>query len=1213
MSIYARFNPVAIKITAALSFCVAMAGMSVPSQAALSLSDSPLFLSVNVAPNIVMTLDDSGSMAWGYVPDGISGTAGTRRYASAHFNPQYYNPNVKYTIPTRHDGVVYTTSFNSARRNGFDSSRGTRDLRTQYRVTATYRNDETSDASQAINPAADYSTALQTSNVQAYYYKYVSTNAGCNGTKTDEDCYTRVLVDNNSGPATVDLDGNGVVGNVQDKDERQNFANWYSFYRTRALTTISGAMSAIGQVSDGTVRLAWQALNNTSATSCRGFGTTSPGTCRGYTSTTYDNRIRNLNSAHRTQFFDFLSRFSSESGTPLRTAMERAGQYYQRVGVNSPYAADPQVSVGTELSCRKNYHVMMTDGIWNDTVTAYGNADNTTTTLGDGVSSYTPQAPYRDTQNSDSLADIAFFYWHSDLRGDLSNNVAPYMPDQSGTTTQKFWNAKNNPATWQNMVNFTVGLGLSGTLTNPAWAGSTYTGDYPNLVSGAVLWPNTGANATGNVADLWHAAINSRGQFFSAESPDDLGNAFKVILNSILTANPSAAALAANSTSLQSGTLIYQASFDSSDWSGRFKALPVQGDGSVGAALWDAATLLPAHASRNILSHNGTSPITFNWTNLSAAQKTALNADGFGTVDSRGSDRLSWLRGDTSKEVRFYNATTNPTATFRNRVATVLGDTINSDPAFVKSEDYGYTSLPLGALGQSTYAAFVTGKSTRPPMIYVGANDGMLHGFRSDTGAADSGREIFAYVPAAVYDNLSKLTSQSYIHKPFVDGSPSAGDAYINGAWKTVLLGSLGGGGKAVFALDITNPFAMSTGQVLWEFQDAADLGFTLAQAQIARLNNGVWAAIFANGYNSFNDRAYLYIVNLETGALIKKIPAGASTSNGLSTPVLYDDNGDKTVDAIYAGDLQGNMWKFDLNGSTVAAWGVANSGLPLFTARNASAQVQPITSQPRIGAHPNSGVLVHFGTGRYLVASDTSSTEVQSYYAIWDNGTPVTTTNRSELQAQTIVAETIEFGKAVRETSANTVNWAGGMRGWYLDLLPPLGTGGERITVRPLLLYDRTLFVTRKPSTDQCSPGGESWIMQLKADTGARYSSPLFDLNNDDKFTAPMPGGDTLASGNQASGIKTTVGIASTPVFLTGTGGGYGGASGEVGGLGTPVGNYSTTSPTSPSPDYGIVSGTSGATETFKLAPSPVPPPPPPCVGAGCGVPARVYWQQIL
>lgn len=1202
MSSHTLFNRVAIKSVSVLTFAAAMAGIAAPTQAALSLSDTPLFLSVNVAPNIAMTLDDSGSMAWGYLPDGIWNAAGSRRFASSDFNPMYYNPSVTYTIPARHDGVTYATSFDSARRNGFDASRGTVNLNTGYRVTHTYYNDTSSDSAQAQNPAADYSTANQNSGVRAYYYVFSSTITNinnCNGTKTDDDCYTRVELPNGNSASAVAA--------------RLNFATWYSFYRTRALTTISGAMSAIGQVSDGTVRLAWQSINATPYTSCQGFGAATAGTCRGYDNVNRDNRIRNLDAAHRTTFYNFLQRFSSDGGTPLRSATIRAGQYYERSGVNSPYAANPQVSVGTELSCRKNYHVIMTDGIWNtDNVTAYGNADNTAVTLGDGAS-YTPQAPYRDA-NSDSLADVAFYYWRSDLRTDLVNNVAPYMPDQSGTAVQKTWNAKNNPATWQHMVNFNVGLGLSGSLTNPLWGGNTYAGDYSNLVSNASNWPATGTNAVGNVADLWHAAINSRGQFFSAESPKDLGNAFQVILTSILAANPSAAALAANSTSLQNGPLVYQASFDSVDWSGHFKALPVQGDGSTGSALWDAATLIPAPGSRVILSWATTSAITFQWANLSAAQQAQLNTDAFGTVDGRGSERLNWLRGDATKEERNGGVHRNRAKSVlvngvQTVVANVLGDTVNSDPVFVKSENYGYASLPASVAGQNTYAAFVTGKSSRPPMIYVGANDGMLHAYRADSGDVNSGKEIFAYVPAAIYGNLSKLTTPPYIHKPFVDGSPAAGDAYIGGTWKTVLLGSLGGGGKAVFALDISNPTAMGTGQVMWEFQDASDLGFTVGQAQIARLNDGTWAAIIPNGYNSTSDRAYLYLVNLQTGALIKKIPAGVSTSNGLSTPVLYDSDGDKTVDAVYAGDLQGNMWKFDLTGSNVTAWGVANSGSPLFTARNASNQVQPITSQPRIGAHPNSGVLVHFGTGQYLTTADTTSTDVQSYYAIWDNGSAVATTNRSQLQAQTIVAETTEFGKSVRETSANTVDWAGGKRGWYMDLQSPLGSGGERITVRPALRYDRTIFVTRKPSTDQCVPGGESWIMQVTAESGARYATPVFDMNNDNAFTTGV-GGDNLASGKVVSGYKTSVGIASTPVFFTGTGGGYGGSNGEVGAVGSPDSSDSTTPPTTVSPDLAVISGTNGSTEAVKIFPGDVPPLPP---GGGGGSPVRVYWQQIL
>ena len=547
----------------------ALSLLALPAQAVLSLADNPLFLTVALPPNIVMTLDDSGSMISAFVPDKLLDpndpdyALNTRRFASADFNALYYNPRIRYTIPTRRDGVTYNTSFTSARRNGFDSTRGTRDLRTQYRVTVYYFNDLTANSAESLNPVSDY-PGNTNSNVAAYYYVFDSTNNNCNGLKADEDCYDRVVVSNTSGPTGVYTNtGEAIV-----KDERQNFANWYSFYRTRALTTISGAMSAVDLIDDNQVRFAWQSLNDTDFTSCNSFA--SGNTCRGYTATTYDNRIRELSATHRTNFYNFLQRFSSEGGTPLRTAIQRAGQYYSTSsGTNNPYAEFPQVSLGTELSCRKNYHVMMTDGIWNnDNITAYGNADSVAATLPDGIAFPASLAPYADG-NSNSVADIAFYFWRTDLRSDLVNNVPPYTIDRSGNVIDQYRNPKNDPATWQHMVNFNVGLGLTSTMINPVWGGSTYLGDYPLLVSAAKTWPATGVNATpGNVYDLWHSALNSRGQFFSAEAPQDIGNAFRTILNTISDATPSAAALAANSTSIVDGTLVYQAKFDTRDWSG---------------------------------------------------------------------------------------------------------------------------------------------------------------------------------------------------------------------------------------------------------------------------------------------------------------------------------------------------------------------------------------------------------------------------------------------------------------------------------------------------------------------------------------------------------------------------------------------------------------------------------------------------------------------
>ena len=1199
----------------ALLACLA----SLPVPAAQTLADTPLFLTQSVTPNLVITLDDSLSMGHAHVPDrlgqGTSGRAITngRRYKSSYYNPLYYNPFVTYNPPTRSDAVTYSTSFTAAYVNGFDTARGSINLSSNYTVTFMYQPDVSAttytsssncefistsdndtplggwkDCLRARNQSTDFPSKA-TSGVAAYYYLFWNQKAGqtqpnnCTGTaaqqKEDEDCYIKIDVGSNADVAA----GNNSTA------QKQNFANWFSFYRNRALSMMSGAMNSVTQLQSNQIRFAWQTLNTNG---CKSFGTT----CQGYDNVNRENRMRTLDAmksgsttlTHRQDFYGWLQRLTLSGSTPLREAMARAGDYYSASGLNSPYAQEPYVTLGTELSCRKNFHILFTDGLWNsnDNTNYGGNVDSTARTLPDGKS-YAAQYPYRNTSTaapsgysySNSLADIAFKYWATDLRtgAGMSNNVSPLIVDRSGTETQQYWNPKNDPATWQHMVNFTIGLGLGATLTDPAWGGSTYAGDYAALAAGTKFWPaidespTLGNEPMGHVYDLWHAAINSRGQFFSVDDPVALNSAFQAALTSILNANPSAAALAANSTSIQSGTLLYQARFDSQDWHGQLLAYPVGANGTVSSAQWDAATLLPAHASRTILTHNGTAGKTFTNCNssLSAAQKAALDTSSSGTVDNKCTDRMAWIRGDTSKEVRFSGGV------FRNRTVTVLGDIINSDPVYTFKEDHGYAASTVSMPEKSSYASYVTTKAGRVPMVYVGANDGMLHGFRADVGNAASGRELLAYVPAGVYTNLSKLTDPAYLHKYFVDGPPNVGDAYFSGAWKTVLLGGLGAGGRSVYALDVSDPENMSADSVLWEYADATDLGHTYSQPQIARLNNGDWAAIFGNGYNSSSDKAFLYIVRLSDGALLKKIAAGSATSNGLSTPTLHDIDNDKIVDYVYAGDLQGNLWKFDLTTSSTASWGLGNGGGPLFQARNASNHIQPITAKPSIGAHSDGGYLIYFGTGQYLTSFDLTNTQVQSFYAIWDKGTAGTIT-RSQLQAQTILAETTEFGFDARETSRNTVDWGGGKMGWYLDLISPSGTLlGERVVSTSLVIYDRVVFSTLLPSSDPCQPGGTSWVMELSAMTGGGTTDSVFDLNNDDTFDS----NDNLASGVAASGVKSSVGITKVPVWLE---------------------DVSSTGKA-----YKELSGTSGNIMTLKNKSS--------ATAGGSGTVTRVYWQQIL
>lgn len=1173
---------------AACSLCMA-AGTA---EAAIGLADEPLFLNVAVDPNIVVTLDDSGSMRWSSVPDAVvidTSLATTRRFRSSTFNALYYNPLVRYLPPKNAAGVSYANSnFAAAWINGLDPAKGTVNLSNNYMtsryydpsISATYGSrtggyDRVFDNPNGTGNASNFGTGttipyfelwngasydIYTKGVQAYYYKFDATNGGCNGTKGDDSCYDLVQVDSTSGPGTFDLNGDGSI-TLADRDERINFANWYSFYRNRVLATASGALLAFNDFPDN-VRLAWQALGT-----CASFG----GTCADKNGTSYDNKIRRFTGSHRTNFLNWLTRYPASYGsTPLRDAMLSAADYYTQTGITSPYADDPQVTAGNpELSCRKNYHIMFTDGIWNGDVNVTGgnrpgNADNTSiAALPDGTAYNTGNATstiFKDG-NSNSLADLAFKYWATDLRADLTNNVVPRTVDRTGNATQQYWNPKNNPATWQNMVNYTVGLGMTGTLLNPLWGGSTYAGDYSALAAGTKSWPATGSNVSpGNVYDLWHAAINSRGEFFSVESPSDLVDALKKVVKNIQEATPSAAALAANSTSIQTTSLVYQARFDSKDWSGDLIAFPVQANGSVGSALWQAKNRLPAASSRSIFTINSGAGVTFTaCNNLSATQKTALDTDSSGTVDSECTNRLNWLRGASITGMR-------------TRVS-VLGDIVNSNPVYTHAEDYGYAGATFSEA--SSYQAYVAAKGNRMPMVYVGGNDGMLHGFRADIGAADSGAEKFAFIPNAVFPNLSKLTDTNYTHKYFVDGGPAVGDAYDGTSWKTYLVGGLGAGGKSVYGLDVSNPGTPSTSLVKWEFTDT-DMGFSYSRPQIGRLPNGSWAAIFGNGYNSSSERAYLYIVNVETGGLIAKIAAGSTTANGLSSPVLYDSDDDKVIDTVYAGDLQGNLWKFDLSSATSASWNVANAGAPLFQARNTLAQVQPITAPPVVGGNPLSGAMVYVGTGRYVGATDILDATEQSFYGIWDNGSAITTTDRSELQAQSIVAKTTEFNVEVRETTSTTVTYPTS-RGWYLDFNHP-SLSGERVVSTALLKHGRVIFLTLIPSTEACVPGGESWLMELEALTGAALAGSNFDFNNDGQFDSS----DLLVSGKAAAGIKTTVGITTPPAWFSGGGTGV---------------------------DFKIMTGTTGGIQS--TANKGEENPPGGCTTCPAGAP-RIYWQQI-
>lgn len=675
-------------------------------------------------------------------------------------------------------------------------------------------------------------------------------------------------------------------------------------------------------------------------------------------------------------------------------------------------------------------------------------------------------------------------------------------------------------------------------------------------------------------------------RYFFATDPRELANSLSAAFANVVATSSSSSAVAANSTRLDTGTLVYQAKFNSGVWSGQLVAYSVNATTGALTPVWEASTLLPAYGSRNIYTYNplaaaGLRGVLFQWANLTAtpvgtSQQDYLNKLA-GTSDGNGALRVNWLRGDDTKEQK------NAGGIFRNRT-NFLGDIINSDPIYVGTQDYGYSVLP-GAEGAS-YSAFrsTSAYTNRRPMLYVGANDGMFHGFDAKS-TGTGGQEIFAYIPNALFPQLSNLTSPNYAHQYYVDGMSGVSDVYYDSTWHTLLASTTGAGARAVFALDVTNPDGFGPSSALWEFTNTndADLGYTLAQPSVVRMQDGHWAVIAANGYGSDNGHAVLFVLDAKTGAILQKIDTGVGTianKNGLSSPIAVDTNNDHSVDAVYAGDLYGNLWKFDVSGSA-GSWPIPGS--PFFVACTTSgttcsaANRQPITGKPNVGQvgvvgsdQNGVGQMIYFGTGKYFETGDNvvgASPQVQSFYGLWDKGSAIN--DRSLLQAQTIdfdgIATTVggtPSSKPIRVVSKNPVCYSATSSGctassplktgWALNLLKPVNIAeGELVDSFPLVRRGLVVFSTKIPNTDPCASGGKSRLMEVGTLSGGEPGGAPFDVNgdgqvNNDDFV--LIGGVSHA----ASGIDLGIGITKTPAVVEGASIDFKYLSGSSGQMGT-------------------------------------------------------------
>lgn len=1141
--------------------------------AQVNLAQTPLFLTSSAEPNIMFILDDSGSMHWEITPDGYinsstqsqymmyiypltAGNYGLSDYAnrvpsfrsetvqttnaaergnaaafrSIYVNKSYYSPATTYRPWAKPAGMAITAvpavstvadrfpnSSPTAAPNSPIRPTGVRNLTVDNNELATWR------FCVSFNPHT--SCQSNTENRIFYPATYFHFTGAVNADILNRNNYDRVQIRSTTslymghGRQNRSDCAQAAAATCTYAEEIQNFANWYTYYRSRMLSSQAGIGEAFVTQPEE-MRVGFGSINQGSTD----VDTVVTGTIK--------RGVRPFTGINREYFFSelYLGDWPT-SGTPLRRALNDAGRYFSRTDNRGPWGAVPGANNTTnQLTCRQSFTILMTDGYWtNDaasqasTTGARANVDGTngSTISGPSLSpglpaqSYTfnSSTPFTDA-HSNTLADVAMYYWSRDLRTDLENRVPP---------------SSFNPAFWQHMVTYGVAFGVSGSIDKDTALGAVNSATPPTI-----SWPNPTSSDPARIDDLLHAGVNSRGGFFSAGDPETFATELSGVLASIVARTTAAGtAAAASSAVLQSDSLLYNASFRSTDWSGNVEAKELDPmTGEPGVVAWNAETLLAARpaSARKLFTRTAEGGVAVELlsANLGTLQLAALgvNPPGAPVTTASVDDRVTWMRGNDSPGLR------NRTA---EGVLRRIGDLIGSDPQFLSKRDFGYSLLP-GVEGTS-YRTFrsSTAYRNRPDALLVGSNGGFLHAFHARTG-----EELFAYMPSELllprgsdtHAQINELMRTDYAHRYFVDGTATLGDAYISGGWKTMLVGTMGAGGRTVFALDITDPAGFGFANARWEFSHP-DLGSGVTKPKIVRLVDGTWAAVFGNGVNSFTHRPRLFVVNLANGNLIHNIAIGdardgsAADPNGLS-PVETTDwpVSNLSLTNAYAGDLHGNLWRVSF--SPPATPSIAPVVTRLFRAVDTASPAvrQPITARPKLAVRPGGGggVVVVFGTGSFFRVGDdtTVNPQVQSLYGVFDSAIPsVTPTTRGNLLSQTITSnaseETINGisfpAGSLRFITANTL--APSNRGWVLNLSAP----GERViseaTFPSGAVQDRVRFTTLIPDDDPCRSGRNGFLMDISLIGGGRYDSPVLDLSGDGAFN-----GSDNVGGNVVSGI---------------------------------------------------------------------------------------------
>ncbi|WP_431113044.1 PilC/PilY family type IV pilus protein [Variovorax paradoxus] len=1076
--------------------------------AGTDISSVPLFTARSVKPNFMFLMDDSESMRRWWLPDDSSRWAPLQDLSipSKDRDPlspapnAYYEPGKKSTV-FKHG--QYTTQCNHL----------------AYNPATTYL-PPLDEFGRQQEPArmSDFTD----NSYQPFYFVYNGGQKAMNWERDEKGDIKR----NAFYAECISLIGEGdgapvmIRKEVRDESEwqKQNFQNWRYYYSTRREMTKAAIKQVFRRVKDD-YRVGYSRTSYDRADDRMGTSDTDRWNFLD---------IRDFTDNQKLKFFSAIHNSNGSFDTPIRGALSKAGQYFAK-------KAPLQTSDPIEHSCQRNFTLLATDGGWTksgerkkggsyydfgpygiskqmDVPVSVGQQDK-----GDAV-----QRPMRDSggDGTETLADVAAYYYNADLRDkrSLDNCTGALGADVcknnvKGETADAF-HSFGDSSDKQHMTTMTLGLGLNGTIAyRPDYKTATKVDDAPrdfyDIVKGEKNWPAIADPGTKSDYlplthndDLWHAAVNGRGQYFSASDPTSLIRSLSEALD-IVKASTGAASAASTSTIRPTGDNndAFVASYVSQKWIGdvqRFRVNPKTG--ALENLTWSARTELDklAAADRNIFYRkpNSNTNRAFTAENL-RDDRLGRNfrdfcdqpgASGSGKPDqcemlqpadleaaNKTENLVKFIRGD--KSMPYY----------RKREST-LGDITNASLLYAGSPSFPYQD--------PTYVNYKKEPASlnRSKIVLAAANDGMLHAFDRETGA-----EKWAFIPSVVMSNLYKLADTNYPnnHAAFVDATPVLADVYIDKGkgegkkWRTIVVGGLGGGGRGYYALDITNPAAP---EVLWEYEHP-DLGLSFGNPIITKRKDGKWVVVFASGMNNANGVGKLFVLDAATGNLDINEPlsTGAGTSDEPSGLTYINAwvaaEGDNQALRFYGGDLLGNLWRFDIDGL------LDPKGDALLLAKlvgpDDKSKPQPVTTKPSLAEVKYNGIkyaMVYVATGRYLGISDLSDKSIQSFYAIKD---PLTAKSWNKVRGNfdfvenTIAAGTATNGDPTRQVSSTPVDLSS-KGGWYVDF----PVAGERVSVAPTLALGAVYVPVNLPAPYTCQVGGSSFLYRFDILTGSGTAS---------------------------------------------------------------------------------------------------------------------------